>query len=283
MIELRAGALRCELHPALGGAIAGLWLEGRPVLRSTPAAQLASARDAALLPLVPFSNRIGHAEVVWQGTQQPLVRHGGDAPHAILGLASQRPWTLLDQEEDGAMLAFEHRPDSAWPFAFDCSHTLRLRPTGLELTLALTNQASQAAPAGLGWRALFERRPGRRVALQADGRWEFGADRLPLQRRPAAPLAADSATLAADECRDGWTGLAQVDDERLHVRIRSELTRVLVCGEAGRDAFALAPVSHVPNAVHLYAAGASTDGLGLTLLAPGETLLAQMTIAAEAA
>src|SRR4051812_29170254 len=46
MIELRAGALRCELAPELGGAVAGLWLGDVPVLRSMPAAEMTSARLA---------------------------------------------------------------------------------------------------------------------------------------------------------------------------------------------------------------------------------------------
>ena len=123
MIELRAAALRCELVPELGGAVAGLWLDGVPVLHSTPAAQLQSARQAGCQALVPYSNRIGQAAVVWQGTQQPLVRHPGDAPRNILGLGWQRPWEVLDADEGSVMLACEHRADSGWPFAFDCSHT----------------------------------------------------------------------------------------------------------------------------------------------------------------
>src|SRR6478752_5261345 len=140
MIELRAGALRCELVPELGGAIAGLWLGDVPVLRSTPAAQLRSA---------------GQAAVVWQGTLQPQVRHPGDAPEQIHGLGWQRPWEVLEQDDASVMLAYEHRADASWPFAFDCSHAVRLQPSGFEMTLAVTNQSGQVAPVGLGWRTAF--------------------------------------------------------------------------------------------------------------------------------
>ena len=63
MVSLQAGALRCEIQPALGGCVAGLWLGDVPVLRSTPADQLVSARLAGSYPLVPFSNRIGQAKL----------------------------------------------------------------------------------------------------------------------------------------------------------------------------------------------------------------------------
>ena len=55
-----------------------------PVLRSTlPAAQLSSARQSASYPLVPFSTRIAHATLQWQGTQHPLVRN--NAPICPVG------------------------------------------------------------------------------------------------------------------------------------------------------------------------------------------------------
>lgn len=283
MIELRAGGLRCEIKPELGGCIAGLWLGGEPVLRSTPAAQLASARLAGSYALVPFSNRIGHASLVWQGTQHPLVRNNGDEPHAIHGVGWQRPWAVLDSDASSAMLSCEHRADASWPFAFDCSHTLRLDAEGLSMTLALTNQSGQPAPAGLGWHPSFPKRAGSHLAFAASGRWEMGPDKLPTQRQPASGLDADCAVLAIDHCFDGWDGVAHLRDERLHVTVRSELTRLVVFTEPARNDIAIEPVSHVNNAVHLYAQGASAVELGLRVLQPGETMVAQMRIEVEQA
>lgn len=68
VLRLSSGALRCEIVPAMGGAIAGLWMHDIPVLRSTPGATLARVRDAGSYPLVPFSNRVGHAHLEWNGT-----------------------------------------------------------------------------------------------------------------------------------------------------------------------------------------------------------------------
>ncbi|MBO9646290.1 MAG: aldose 1-epimerase [Pseudacidovorax sp.] len=280
MTELRAGRLRCELAPALGGAVAGLWRDDVPLLRSTPGAQLASARTAACLPLVPFSNRVGQAAVVWQGTQQPLVRHPGDAPHAIQGLAWQRPWSVLDEDESSAMLAYEHRADASWPFAFDCSHTIRLSPQALEMTLAVTNQSPQPAPVSLGWRALLPRAPGTRLAWHASGRWEFDLDRLPAFCRPTSGHDGDAAALPLAQAYEGWDGTVLAGTQ---LALRSGLTRLVVCNDPDLDCIALEPVSHAPNAVHLYAAGAPTGELGLSLLQPGESLIAQCRIEAGAA
>jgi aldose 1-epimerase len=50
-----------------------------------------------------------------------------------------------------------------------------------------------------------------------------------------------------------------------------------------RDFVAVEPVSHVNNAVHLYAAGAAAAELGLQVLQPGESMMAQMTLTVEPA
>lgn len=278
MIELRAGDLRCELHPQLGGTIAGFWMGGQPVLRSTPAAQLASARLAGSYPLVPFSNRIARANLVWDGTQHPLVRNNGEEPHAIHGVGWQRAWSVLDADAGTAMLAYEHRPDSSWPFAFDCSQNFRLTGDGLQMTLAMTNQSPQTAPAGLGWHPYFTKRPGSHVRFRAAGRWEMGPDKLPTERRPSEGLDADCATLDVDHCFDGWDGLVELRDDVMQVRVRSELTRLVVFTNGSRNFIAIEPVSHVNNALHLHATGVPREALGLRVLQPGESMMAQMTI-----
>jgi aldose 1-epimerase len=283
MIQLQAGRMRCELNPELGGCITGLWLDGEPVLRVTPAAQLSTARLSSCYALVPFSNRIGHASLVWQGTQHPLVRNNGDEPHAIHGVGWQRPWSMLDEDPASAMLSYEHAADASWPFAFDCSHTLRLKPDSLEMTLALTNQSPQPAPAGLGWHPFFVKRPGSRIAFHATGRWEMGNDKLPTGRSQSRGIDADCAGVDVDHCYDGWDGVARLKDDVLRVNVRSGLTRLVVFTNPSKQFVAIEPVSHVNNAVQLVASGARAGDLGLATLQPGETIMAQMTIEVEAA
>lgn len=280
MIRLESGELVCEIEPALGGCIAGLWLDGVPVLRSTRE-PLASARQAGSYPLVPFSNRVARATLQWQGTSHPLVSNNAPEPHAIHGVGWQRPWSVLDSDDSFAMLAYEHRADAAWPFAFDSSQTLRLRGNTLELTLALTNQSHQPAPAGLGWHPYFIKRPGSRITFEATGRWEMGADKLPTTRTAAPGLDAACASLDVDHCYDGWNGVVRLRDDTLDLRVRSNLHRLVVFTHPGRDTIAIEPVSHVNNAVNLVAAGADAAALGLHTLQPGETLTAQMSIDVE--
>jgi aldose 1-epimerase len=282
-IELACEGLRCQIAPALGGCIAGLWLDGVPVLRSTPAAQLATARQAGSYPLVPFSNRIGHATLQWQGTSHPLVRNNADEPHAIHGVGWQRPWVVLDSDERFAMLSYEHRADGSWPFGFDASQTFRIAPGSLELTLSVTNQSPQSAPLGIGWHPYFVKRPDSHVGFEATGRWEMGADKLPTHRTASGGLDAGCATLDVDHCFDGWHGSVLLRDALLQVRISSTLTRLVVFTHPTRDFVAIEPVSHVNNALNLAGRpGAAPQDLGIQVLAPGETLSASMTLDVEA-
>lgn len=281
-LTLTGGGLRCEIKPDLGGCIAGLWLGDIPVLRSTPASELLSVRLAGSYPLVPFSNRVGHATLKWQGTSHPLVQNNGPEPHAIHGIGWQRPWQVLDQDEQLLMLACEHRPDASWPFAFDASQTLRIHGNTLELTLSMTNQSATPAPAGLGWHPYFVKRGRSRINFSAAGRWEMSGEKLPTHRQPSHGLDADCATLQVDHCFDGWSGGVHLRDEKLHTCIRSSLSRLVLFTNNTRDFVAIEPVSHVNNAINLLDAGVGhADALGIEVLAPGESMSAQMSIQVE--
>lgn len=282
-ISLACGDLRCELVPALGAAIAGLWLGPLPVLRSTAGASLVSVRASGCYPLVPFSNRIGHATLKWNGTSHPLVQNFKPEPHAIHGVGWQRPWSVLEAQDNYALLAFEHRPDASWPFAFDCSQAVRLGPDALELTLGVTNQSDRVAPFGLGWHPYFPKRARSHLRFEATGRWDMGPDKLPTRRTAAHGLDAECATLEVDHCFDGWGGEVELHDPLLRVRVSSGLRRLVVFTDATRDFIAIEPVSHVNNAVNLADsdAAAQLGDLGVELLQPAQSMSAWMRIGVE--
>jgi aldose 1-epimerase len=277
-LTLRSGALRCEIAPALGGCITGLWLGEVPVLRTTTA-PLKSARESASYPLVPFSNRIGNARLSWAGTSHPLIRNFGAEPHAIHGVGWQRAWSVLEQEPTFALLSYEHKPDGAWPFAFDTSQAFRLTADTLELTLSITNQSRSETPVGLGWHPWFAKRPQSRVQFKAQGRWEMDDTKLPTRRRPSAGMDIEAALLDVDHCFDGWGGVLDLQDELLHVRVQSALSRLVVCTRSNLDCIAIEPVTHINNALALLdRRAASAQELGVQVLQPGESLSAEMSI-----
>ncbi len=283
-IELSSDAMRCQIAPELGGAIAGLWLGEIAVLRCTPINELTMARQAGSYALVPFSNRVGQATLQWAGTGHPLVQNNGDEPHAIHGVGWQRPWTVLQADTRFALLSYEHKPDSSWPFAFDSSQAFRLSPNTLEMTLSITNQGDAPAPVGLGWHPYFVKRARSHISFKADARWEMGADKLPTHRVAAHGLDSDCASLEVDHCFEGWPGVVHLLDELLHTRISSSLRRLVVFTNSTRDFVAIEPVSHVNNAINLLASGAaSADALGVRVLQPGESMSAEVSIQVERA
>ena len=281
-LHLSSPHLRCEITPALGGAIAGLWIGDTPVLRSTPAKDLTTVRKAGSYPLVPFSNRMAHAKLQWHGTNHPLVQSTADEPHAIHGVGWQRPWEVLESGPQFALLSYEHKPDSAWPFAFDASQAFKLTDFELALTLSITNQSNLPAPVGLGWHPYFVKRERSHISFEATGRWEMNAEKLPTHRLPSHGLDAACEFLDVDHCFDGWPGVVHLRDEVLHTRISANLSRLVVFTNSTRDFVAIEPVSHVNNAInHLNTGAATADDLGIRVLQPGESMSAEMSITVE--
>jgi aldose 1-epimerase len=279
-LTLESPGLRCELRPDLGGCMAGLWHGQWPVLRSVPGDSLTQARQSASYPLVPFSNRMGQATLQWQGTSHPLVRNNGTEPHAIHGVGWQRPWAVLEQSPQFALLSYEHRADSSWPFAFDASQTFSLEGARLSQTLSITNQDHKPAPVGLGWHPFFVKRARSRIAMQATGRWEMGDDKLPTHRQKVSGLDAECNFLDIDHCFDGWTGVVHLRDECLHTEIRSSVKHLVVFTHDTRDFVAIEPVTHVNNAMNMLNAGRGfqPEDLGLRVLQPGESMTIEMSI-----
>jgi aldose 1-epimerase len=281
-LTLRNADLVCDLKPELGGCIAGLWLSGNPVLRSTSAPDLHSVRQAASYPLVPFSNRVSQATLQWQGTDHPLVKNWAPDPHAIHGVGWERPWAVLEATENFALLSYEHKADASWPFDFDSSQAFKLEAQALELSLSITNQSAMAVPVGLGWHPFFVKRADSHVQFDATGRWEMGNDKLPTHRAPHTGLDTACAMLDVDHCFDGWAGTVLLQYSVLTVRVRSSLSRLVVYSTPSSDSIAIEPVSHVNDAVNRMAQlGASADELGVRILQPGQTFSSAMRIEVE--
>ena len=277
-LVLKFGDLHCTLRPDLGGSIQSLSVGNVPVLR-VPPLKVQTVRDMGCFPLVPFSNRIAKAELKWQGTDHPLIKMGTSEDHAIHGVAWQRPWQVLDADDDFAMLSYEHTADGAWPFAFDVSQTFKLSDGRLDMTLSITNQAKSAAPLGLGWHPYFAKRVGAHLTFQATERWEMGEDKLPTSLKPAAGIDASCEHLDSDHCFEGWTGVAHLRDDQLHTCITSNLSRLIIFTNASKDFIAIEPVSHANNAINLGSKNASElEKLGVQVLQSGETFTAQMSI-----
>ena len=281
-LTLHSGALRCDLSPALGGCVAGLWYADQPVLRSTPVAELQSPRVSASYPLIPYSNRIGYGQLQWAGQQTELPKNFAPEPHAIHGVGWERAWAVQEAGATHAVLTYAHQADASWPMAFDATQWITLSDHALELRMAITSRASHAAPVGLGWHPYFTKSPASHIAFHAKGRWEMSEDKLPTERLAHTGLLTDCSDLQVDHCFDGWDGVLVLTEGVLRMRVSSNLDRLVVFTTPGRDNIAIEPVSHVNNALALAAkTGVSPQSLGIRVLQPGETFEASMRVEVE--
>jgi aldose 1-epimerase len=197
IIELASGAARVRIAPAAGGAIMSFTWCDRPVLRPTAEAA-ADVRRSACYPLVPWSNRIRDAHLVFGGRDYTLARNFSTHPHAIHGVGWQRPWSVAEALPRRARLVLEHDAREtnaeAWPWSFRATQTFALtsrdaapRSALLAMTLTLENAASEPFPFGLGWHPFFPKDAATALGFDARAVWQNDATQLPQRRIDVPP------------------------------------------------------------------------------------------------
>jgi len=288
-LELRVGSTRALTAPSVGGALAAFECGGVPILRPTSEKAFSdgTVREFACYPLVPYSNRIAHAVLHWNGMAHPLPRYIREQAHAIHGNAWRRAWTVIERSDRHATLELVHRPDVAhgdeWPFAYRAEQRFDLAADQLELRLEIRNDDVRTVPVGLGWHPFFERAADTELEFCAGGVWLTDDSVLPT-RHTAVPSAWDFCTARAigaaeiDNCFSGWRTPARVrwPSRRLSVEIDAsdECDHVVVYVPPGRDFLAIEPVTHMTDAFNRAARG--LDGTGTRTLAPGEAFSCTM-------
>lgn len=273
-MEVHSGDLRLALRADLGGSIAGLWHRGTPILRSTEPGQLASARQSACYPLVPYSNRLAYQRFRWLGNDYVTTTNFDDNPHSVHGVGWLRAWEVAVHGEADAVLRYGHAPDAHWPFPFKAQQAFALTPHSLVVTLSVTNTADIAQPVGLGWHPYFPKRNLSRLRITVSDRWDSDETQLPVRKVSQADIDDEVSGLRLDNCFDGWRGPAGISDEVLALKLSSNLTHLVVYTPANKGYFCVEPVSHVSDAIH----GEDPASLGLRTLQPGETFEALMTL-----
>ena len=272
--DLHAGALRLSLRADLGGCIAGLWHRDAPVLRSVQPELLEGAAQAACFPLLPWAHRLGHARFQFKGRDHTTRPNLPGEPHAVHGLAWQRPWEIVSHTAQDAVLRQTHLPDADWPWAYEVLQHVNLTPSALGVQLVFTNTDTQLQPVGLGWWTSFPKRARSRLHIELGQRWENDVAHLPIRMHAQPGIDGDVTHLDFDHAFEGWTGPARIRDERFSLQLRASVSRLVLCSHPDEDSFSIAPCSHVPNAIHM----ADPLAHGLRHLAPGETCEMSMSL-----
>lgn len=277
IVQLRRGRSECDLAPAIGGAIARWAVAGQDMLRRASPEAITAGDPLALasFPLVPYSNRIGHARFEWNGETIHLAHNHPPEPHALHGVGWHRVWTVTAQAADTATLRLVHTPDGNWPWPFEAVQHVALSEHGLEVTLIVTNHAALAVPLAFGHHPYFDL-AGASLRFAAKRVWLTGCDQLPTQAvAPIGKFDFDRDThvpgRVIDNCYAGVDGAATIEwidrPLRLEIRTSPSMPAAVVYVPQDGDAFCFEPVPHINNALNL-----PSERPAMPVLAPGATM-----------
>jgi aldose 1-epimerase len=285
-LSLKSGDSEAILCPEVGAAIARYTWRGHDILRRAPDAAISErlVRQLGVYPLVPYSNRIGHAKLT-VGDQTFLLRPNfSQEPHAVHGFGWQREWRVVSRNESSAELHLQHEPDVDWPFFCEATQVAELTPDSLTLTLSVKNTDARPMPAGLGFHPYFPLDASTRLQSVWNGFWKMGADSLPTEQGPVPTEAnfSESRSLngwEVDNCFTGWSRRAMLDYATHHVQIAASDacgSIVVYAPNDGRNFIALEPVTNINNAFALDAQGVANTGT--RMLVRGESFEISMSI-----
>jgi len=282
VIEIARGRLRAGVAPALGGALAFFrtlradgaateWLRPMPADAQSPLA-------AASFPMVPFFSWMEGDTLTADGLSLPLPASGFGFAHALHGFGWTSAWEV-EARAPGAVGLVHRHPGGAWPWPYTARQRIVLDGEGLEIALALTNDADTPMPAGLGLHPFFERGDGLRVTaatgamhLMSEAVLPYAAD--PRHEAVAALASGDELPRGLDNIFEGWDGRALLrwPDRALRLTAGPPFEFLCIYAPIDGDIACIEPVTHTTNAFNL--GRAAWGATGDRRLAPGETMTA---------
>ncbi len=295
--ELRCGGASARLVPGAGGRVSALRLcrangNAVDVLHPYPEDFFDPIRWAkgGIYPLIPYSNRIAHAQLQVAGHAVALAPHPDSLPHSLHGNAHAQAWQIVPENATSATMTLDCPASAAWPWHYAASMRVQLAETELRITMTLRNSDSRVMPAGIGLHPYLRHEPGALVGYRATTVWPPTAEFLPGAPRPPLPeeLYAPAHALPPDGLTHylgGWDGVvttdlpgalsgnlpdSQTDGAQLQITADAVFGHLVVHRPDNLAYLCLEPVSHVANGFNLAAQGVGNTGTHL--FAPGETL-----------
>lgn len=285
---LRAGKLRLDVRPGLGGSIAGLhWVDGaseRPVMRPSPE-PLDAVLEAANFPLVPFVNRIRGGGFSFRGREVRLPLNMAGEPSPIHGQGWQNPWDVVSADDRSAVLSYRHEAGD-WPWSYEATQHFALDERRLSLRLTCRNTSGEPMPCGLGEHPYFPCGQQTRIDTQVAVAWTIDAEVLPVGKVPAEGRYDLRDRLVCGQDLDngfgGWGGKAVLSDPDWPYRVTvssADAKFFQLYSPASGGFCVVEPVSHANAALN--APEAEWPELGMRVLGPGEEMSLGSSIEVE--
>ncbi len=235
------------------------------ILRPMTAAAIASGKgnNAALYPLVPYSNRIRDGRLLFDGEVFQMACNWPGVGHPMHGDGWAHPWDVVRADSVSAEIVYEHQragEQGGWPFRYRARQSYRLEDDRLAIRIALENLEDRPVPAGIGLHPFLARDPDTELSLRTQAVWTADAEQLPVERIAVpsgwdfrAPRRVDNVVL--DNCFDDWDGEAMILWPQRRLRLGLEASapfrHVVIYIPPGERHFCVEPVSHANGQVGL--------------------------------
>ncbi|QPC94653.1 aldose 1-epimerase [Mesorhizobium sp. INR15] len=282
-ISLASDPLNVRISPRGGAIVDGHTANGVPFLRPYKSQAEFGVADCACFPLMPIGNRVEDNAFSFGGRMVTLSPNAAD-PLYIHGDGWLGTWEIGEHCADYVGLSFDKRADTASPYAYHARQSFQLAGARLELHLSVENTGTFALPFGLGFHPFFPRTPLTTLSAPAQAWWTERDGHLPANRNAIAEdVDFSTARLLPDRWLnngfEGWNGVARIvwPERRLGVKIEADTAfgrYMLYAPDSDKSFFCFEPMSHTPNALK----HCGTDLMGLKVLAPGETLGADLAM-----
>jgi aldose 1-epimerase len=238
-IELNADKASVVIEPDDGGRLASFVVNDHELLFH--------AGDEPTMHgsfvMAPYAGRVRDGRFTHRDTLVELPKTL--PPHGAHGLAFDRPWSVLESDENSAILTCSF--DERWPFGGRVVHYVRVEPRRLVQKLAV--EADQRSfPASIGWHPWFARRLGHsapaRVGLSAGAMLRRDGDHIATSQRMRVPDGPwdDCFTDVAWPVSVTWPGTLRLDIEAD--------TQFVVVFDEGEVAACVEPQTAPPNAAN---------------------------------
>lgn len=237
---------------------------------------------AGAYPLFPYHNRVYAASFVHGASRYCVLPHPAVGTDAMHGPAHRRPWHLLSQSSDHAVLSLTYEADEEWPFAFEAQQSFSLTPEALTVELSITNRADMPAPAAIGWHPYFA--AGLNRQARTDAGWAFPLDErdVPTGAPPVARLTPDLPSTAGYTHHFSHWSNADIGLEggySLHIEASPVLNHLAVHRTGAY--ICMEPVSMAAGTLNL--PERERADLGMKILAPGESLRGEIRLSVQRA
>jgi aldose 1-epimerase len=245
MISLHAGPVRARIHPADGGRVGSVTVDGHELLITSDHESL----RWGCYPMVPFAGRTRDGQFTFDNTSYQLPINM--ETHAIHGMGWDRPWTVTQWSPTHAALDIEL--DERWPLGGRVQQ--RFSVTEQSIRFEITVEADQPMPAVVGWHPWFRRPCG--YSFNADGFYPRSGDHVVTGEVTSPPRHG-----SFDDCFCDLVGPQRVWwPDGPEITITSSCDHLVVYDEPA-NAICIEPQSGPPNALN---SGASVVNPGTPL------------------